>query len=148
MVMVFGKLAYIADRMGGWRTVRPVCNEHEVSSKGRSSLLLTVFDRFEDSSTRLRMVAWSLFMGFAGCCFICLHWWSAGSSLSCWISDALLIICFFLVVGVCLMVGWWVGVSLSSYLLHFRPVKGVHSDWRQLCEVSNASSEGKGGMER
>jgi hypothetical protein len=80
------------------------------------------------SGTRLLARVWSLVFIYGFCrllfSFACIggvlgRLYLAGYPMLCSSS-------VFLVVGVCLMVGG----SQSFVALHFRPVKGVHSDWR------------------
>lgn len=90
MVFGFGKLHIIADMDGGWRTIGPF-DEHELYSKDDllSSQLYPIASR--NSSVRFRLVVGLYFMGFSRCFsfFALVECWV--SSLSYWISDALLI---------------------------------------------------------
>lgn len=119
------------------------CNEQEVSLRRTIfSLLSTVIDRFEDSSVRLRLVV-GLYL------WVCRLLFSLLALVECRVVFILLDIrcsAHHLFSRRCLFDGWLVGVSLLSYSTSFG--QGVHSDWRQLCEVRTQVQREKGWKDR
>lgn len=142
MVMVFG-FGNLHILLMGWGLAycRTFCNEHDLFSGGQPPLLSTVFDRLGDSIVRC---VWSLVFIYGICrlLFSLLALVECWVVLSCWISDALLII-FSLSVSV-----WW-SVGVGHFVsFHFRLVKGVLQIDGKLCEARTQVQRDKGWKDR